>query len=661
MNKIISTVARTVVPVTLLFLVACGGGGGGGGGTAGTSGLVANAGADVHVSEGFMATLDGSGSSDADGKPLTYTWRQTSGPDVTGGKGTLSGPTPTFPAPDAVESLVFQLTVNNGSATSAPDTVVVNVLEDAAKAYFVDGDNGSDATGDGTQGKPFATIAHALSQVTGNAPQDIYVMTRANKTPYDETATNLQVPAGTSLYGGYNANWVRDVKGDKSLVNANFNGIRFTNVTGDTWFSGFNLLTADSANADDDVVGVRAQGDTTASMHVLDNIITNGDVATGSSSNPGSNYGLLLFNFKLAQVSDNVLNAGQAGAGSGGGTGDVGAPGDKGDNGNRTGGREAPGGSGGPGGNGGHGGARGGGLSGSGGAGATGGPGSEPLTGASIAGGAAGAGGVTQTSVARGGGGGNDGGRGIPGNAGSGFGSNTSVLYARVDGSSGGRGGNGSGGGGGGGGAANDIGVVGGGGGGGGEGGQGGAGGNGGTSGGASIGIWLTNIGTTDLTGNTVTTNSGGNAGGSGIGGQGGAGGAGGSGAAGDDLGILGNGGGGAGGGDGGHGGFGGYGGAGGGGPSFGVVFSAGMAPVLTGNTITSGNGGHGGNGGARGNGGEGGYSFAVFDRNPNDAFFATLSQNTLAVGTGGAGGTSSGLDTAKAGAPGRSGERNWP
>jgi K319L-like, PKD domain len=656
MNKIISMAARIVVPVMLLYLTACGGGGGGGSGTAGTPGLVANAGTEVDVSAGSMVTLDGSGSSDADGKSLTYTWRQTSGPDVTGGKGTLSGPNPSFPAPDAVESLVFQLTVNNGASTSAPSMVVVNALEDATKAYFVDGDNGSDTNSDGSRNKPFSTLAHALSQVTTNAPQDIYVMTRANKAPYDETATDLQVPAGTSLYGGYNANWVRDVKGDKSLVNANSNGVRFTDVTQDAWFSGFNLLTADSANAADDVVGVRAQGDTTSSMHILDNVITNGNVATGFNSNPGNNYGLLLLDFKLAQVSDNVLTAGKAGAGSSGSTGADGAPGDKGDNGDRTGGRQAPGGSGGPGGNGGHGGTRGGGLGGSGGDGSQGGTGTAPVAGiTNIAGGAGGSGG----NGGKGGSPGSSGGPGLPGNAGNGFGSLTSTLFAPVNGSTGGPGGVGSGGGGGGGGDANSVGVVGGGGGGGGEGGAGGAGGRGGASGGASIGVWLHNIGTTSLTDNIVTANVGGSGGSAGLGGVGGIGGTGGSGATGDDLGILGNGAGGGGGANGGFGGTGGRGGAGGGGPSFGVVFSAGMAPTFTGNTITSGKAGNGGGGGSNGNGGEGGYSFAVFDRNPNDAFFATLNQNTLAFGTAGSGGGSSGLDTSKPGADGQAGEHN--
>ena len=107
-------------------------------------------------------------------------------------------------------------------------------------------------------------------------------------------------------------------------------------------------------------------------------------------------------------------------------------------------------------------------------------------------------------------------------------------------------------------------------------------------------------------------------------------------------------------------GGIGGSGGAGGGGPSYGVTFSAGMAPTLTGNTITSGNGASGGDGGDRGNGGDGGYSFAVYDQDPEDAFFATLSQNTLTSGTPGTGGMSGALDTATAGIDGQSGTRNW-
>jgi len=90
------------------------------------------------------------------------------------------------------------------------------------------------------------------------------------------------------------------------------------------------------------------------------------------------------------------------------------------------------------------------------------------------------------------------------------------------------------------------------------------------------------------------------------------------------------------------------------------VIFPAGMSPTLTGNTITSGTAGSGGEGGLRGNGGQGGYSFAVYDRDPTDNFFATLNQNTLTAGTPGTGGSSGAQDTAEAGLDGESGSRNW-
>ncbi len=88
---------------------------------------VANAGPDqTSVASGSTVTLDGTGSSDADGDTLIYSWTQVSGTPVT-----LSDPTaasPTFTAPGTAETLVFQLIVNDGTEDSVADTVEVTTV-----------------------------------------------------------------------------------------------------------------------------------------------------------------------------------------------------------------------------------------------------------------------------------------------------------------------------------------------------------------------------------------------------------------------------------------------------------------------------------------------------------------------------------------------------
>lgn len=88
---------------------------------------VANAGPDQVASVGDTVHLDGSGSSDADGDPLTYRWSFTSKPD--GSVAVLSGADTVNPAfvPDVAGLYVVQLIVNDGTVDSLPDTATVTV------------------------------------------------------------------------------------------------------------------------------------------------------------------------------------------------------------------------------------------------------------------------------------------------------------------------------------------------------------------------------------------------------------------------------------------------------------------------------------------------------------------------------------------------------
>ncbi len=91
------------------------------------TGPIANAGANQTVNVGQTVQLDGSGSSDPSGLPLTFLWTLTT---PAGSSAKLSDPAaakPTFTA-DVAGGYTASLTVNNGIATSAPASVTITAI-----------------------------------------------------------------------------------------------------------------------------------------------------------------------------------------------------------------------------------------------------------------------------------------------------------------------------------------------------------------------------------------------------------------------------------------------------------------------------------------------------------------------------------------------------
>lgn len=441
-----------------------------------SSPAMANAGADITVTAGAEAMLDGSGST---GSGATYTWTALEGPSV----GPLDGQSPTFTAPEEIGKMVVELSVSGGSASDA-DTVQVWVLEDADHALWVSS-SGSDSNA-GTREAPMATIQAAIDAADGAGNgADLYIA----EGEYMETLT---LRSRVSLYGGWDAtDWSRDIDAHRPVVRGDATAVRGTE-SNDLVLEGLEVVAADGEGAGGSSIALFLQD--SDAVTIRNNLIAAGAGVSGSNGSDGAAYNTRADSGSSGTDSGFCNNPG--GAGGSGGPGYNGGLGGPGGLGAGIGGADGSGG--GPAGGGGSGGS------------------------VSSAGGSGGPGSDNQT-------------RGPSGSGGGAFGSFTADGYVAEDGVSGNGGGVGAGGGGGGGGGGNGF-ACGGGGGGGGEGGAGGRRGTRGTGGGGSFGVVLYGPTTASLADNAITT---GNGGAGGTGGTGGEGEPGGFGAAGGDAGSL--------------------------------------------------------------------------------------------------------------------------
>ncbi len=156
---------------------------------------VAEAGSDQEIEVGFSAQLNGGDSSDPEEDPLSYSWSQAAGPEVS-----LSDPAGVRPIflVDEVGTYVFDLVVNDGESDSEPDRVTITgrIFNEAPIARVLgsqsvevgtvvqlDGSASSDPDGDELTFEWIAPAGVALDDSTIAQPQftateeDVYTFT----------------------------------------------------------------------------------------------------------------------------------------------------------------------------------------------------------------------------------------------------------------------------------------------------------------------------------------------------------------------------------------------------------------------------------------------------------------------------------------------------
>ena len=128
-----------------------------------------------------------------------------------GGEAQTSGVT----ANDFTDPVTYNVTAGDGATTDY--AVVVTIESGGGEASdiikYVDGAGGSDATGDGSQTSPYATISKGIESVAESGGE-----VRVAKGVY-RVSESIALVDGVSMYGGYDAtDWSRDVEGSATTI-----------------------------------------------------------------------------------------------------------------------------------------------------------------------------------------------------------------------------------------------------------------------------------------------------------------------------------------------------------------------------------------------------------------------------------------------------------